>query len=68
MVGTGHDGFTARSTNSRKNRFVVGRHNDAAHRRSHGALPYVHDHGLAGDIGQRLVGQSGRLHPGRNDD
>ena len=44
------------------------RHDHAAHLGFHGALPNMHDHGPAGDLGQRLVGQSARLHPGWNDD
>ena len=33
-----------------------------------GAAQHMHDHRLAGDLGQRLAGQPARRHAGRNED
>ena len=57
VVGARHDRLAAGLANGRNDRFVVGRHDHAAHLGCHGALPHVHDHRLAADVGQRLVGQ-----------
>ena len=47
---------------------IVRGHPDGCDGRSHGALPHMADHRLAGDVGKRLSGKAVRGHAGRNDD
>ena len=49
-------------------RLRIGRDHDRPDVRRLRAAHHVHDHRLAGDIGQRLAGQPGRGHAGRDQD
>src|SRR3954452_9849573 len=68
VIGPGHDGPPAGLFHSRRDDLVVARHHHGAEAGGFGAPEHLHDHRQAGDIGQRLAGQPGRGHPGRDED
>ena len=66
MIGAGHDRFAAGAPDGGRDLITVGCDDHLAAVGGNGALPDVHDHRPAMDIGKRLARQSGCLHPGRN--
>ena len=67
VVGAGHDGLAAGAADRLGDPARRSATTTAADFRLHGAAPHVHDHRLAGDIGERLVRQAGRGHAGGNE-
>ena len=68
MVGPRHDGAAAGLFHSRGDLGRIGRDHDRADAGGLRAAQHVHDHRLAGDIGERLARQPGRGHAGRDED
>ena len=68
MVGAGHDRPAAGLFHRRGDGFRIGRHHDRADAGRLRAPQHMHDHRQAGDIGQRLAGQAGGGHAGRDED
>ena len=68
VIGPRHQGLTAGEQDRVAHRLGVGGNH---HRPAIGldrAAPDMHDHRLAGDIGERLVGEPGRFQSCRDDD
>ena len=68
VVGPRHHGAAAGLFHRRRDRLGIGRHHRLADLGGLRAAQHMHDHRLAGDIGQRLAGQPGRGHAGRDQD
>ena len=68
VVGPRHHRPAAGLFHSRGDGLVVGGHHDPAEPAASARRQHMHDHRLAGDIGQRLAGQPGRGHAGRDQD
>ena len=68
MVGAGHQRAGAGLFDRGQDRFGIGRHDHLAEVRRLGAPDHMLDHRLAGDVGQRLAGQPGGRHAGRDQD
>ena len=68
VIGPGHDGPPAGLLHRRGDDLVVAGYHDWAELGRLGASEHLHDHRQAGDIGQRLAGQPGRGHAGRDED
>ena len=68
MVGPRQHGLAARRLDGVDDGGVAARHQHRADGGLDRAPPDMHDHGLAVDVGQRLVGQAGRGQAGGDDD
>jgi hypothetical protein len=60
VVGAGHHGLPAGAGHGLGDGGRVGGDRHGADAGLHGAAPHMHDHGLARDVGERLVGQARR--------
>jgi len=68
MIGSRQEGPAAGLVHSRDDGLVVASHHDRAEPGRLGAPEHLHDHRQTGDIRQRLAGQPGRGHAGRDQD
>ena len=66
VVGAGHDRLAAMRHAPRRRSRRVGRHGHAADLGRLRPAQHMDDHRQAGDVEQRLAGQAGRRHAGRN--
>ena len=67
MVGAGHHRASAGLVHHRFDLRRIGRHHHRADGGGFGAPQHMHDHRLAGDVGERFARQAGRGHAGGND-
>jgi hypothetical protein len=68
MVSPGHDRLPAGARHGLSDLGRIGRDRHRPDPRFHRPAPHVDDHGLASDVGQRLVGQARCGHTGRDED
>jgi hypothetical protein len=64
VIGAGQDRLPAGLPHRLANRLGIGSDHDRAAISLNGPAPNMHDHGLPGDVGERLVGQSRCLQSG----
>ena len=68
MIGARHHGRGRRRFHRGGDLRRIGRHHHRADAGRLGPPQHMHDHRHAGDVGQRLAGQAGRGHAGRDQD
>ena len=68
VIAAGHDRAAAGFVHRRRDRLRIGRHHHGTDLGGFGLSQHVNDHRQPGDVGERLAGQAGRSHPGRDQD